>query len=138
MPGKLRSPAPLFTPAEVSYLQSQRLGRLATVGPDGQPHVVPVEFRYNPQTGTIDVGGRGGFARRKKWRDVTDNARVAIVFDDVVVGPPRQVRGLEVRGNAEMLASGGETIIPGFDLEVFRIRPVRVVSWGINTAEDAG
>jgi hypothetical protein len=36
----------IFTPAEKVYLQSQRLGRLATVGPDGQPHVVPVGFRY--------------------------------------------------------------------------------------------
>jgi nitroimidazol reductase NimA-like FMN-containing flavoprotein (pyridoxamine 5'-phosphate oxidase superfamily) len=36
-----------FTPDEIAYLQSQRLGRLATVGPDGQPHVVPVSFRYN-------------------------------------------------------------------------------------------
>ena len=37
-----------FTPAEIAYLQSQRLGRLATIGLDGQPHVVPVAFRYNP------------------------------------------------------------------------------------------
>ena len=36
-----------FTDAEISYLKIQRLGRLATVGPDGQPHVVPVGFRYN-------------------------------------------------------------------------------------------
>jgi hypothetical protein len=29
-----------FTSAELAYLQSRRLGRLATVGPDGHPHVV--------------------------------------------------------------------------------------------------
>ncbi len=39
-----------FTPDEIAYLQGQRLGRLATVGPDGQPHVVPVSFRYNQPT----------------------------------------------------------------------------------------
>jgi hypothetical protein len=38
-----------FTQAEIEYLQSQRLGRLATAGPDGRPHVVPVGFRYNPE-----------------------------------------------------------------------------------------
>ena len=26
----------VFTPAEIKYLQSQRLGRIATVGPDGR------------------------------------------------------------------------------------------------------
>ena len=46
----------VFTPAEIAYLQSQRLARIATAA-DGQPHVVPVAFRYNPETDTIDVGG---------------------------------------------------------------------------------
>ena len=36
-----------FSDAEISYLKSQRLGRIATAGPDGQAHVVPVGFRYN-------------------------------------------------------------------------------------------
>ncbi|MFL5881601.1 MAG: pyridoxamine 5'-phosphate oxidase family protein, partial [Actinomycetota bacterium] len=31
-----------FTPPEIAYLTSQGLARLATVGPDGRPHVVPV------------------------------------------------------------------------------------------------
>jgi pyridoxamine 5'-phosphate oxidase family protein len=32
-----------FTDAEVAYLHSERrLARLATVGPDGTPHVTPV------------------------------------------------------------------------------------------------
>jgi hypothetical protein len=29
-----------FTDAEISYMKTQRLGRLATDGADGQPHVV--------------------------------------------------------------------------------------------------
>ncbi len=36
-----------FTSAELTYLQSQRLGRLATVNEKGDLHVVPVGFRYN-------------------------------------------------------------------------------------------
>ena len=32
-------------------------------GPDHQPHVVPVRFRYNPETDTIDIGGHQ-FAKR--------------------------------------------------------------------------
>jgi len=37
-----------FTDAQTGYLASQRLGRLATIGPDGSPQVKPVGFRYNP------------------------------------------------------------------------------------------
>ena len=35
----------VFTEAELEYFAGQRLGRIATVGPDGQPHVVPTSFR---------------------------------------------------------------------------------------------
>jgi pyridoxamine 5'-phosphate oxidase family protein len=120
-----------FTPAEIAYFQSQRLARIATVGPDGQPHVVPVGFRYNAETDTIDIGGHG-FVGRKKYRDVQRNSRVAVVVDDLASVSPWTPRGIEVRGEAEVLETGGEAIGPGFDPQLFRIRPRRVVSWGIN------
>ncbi len=120
----------VFTPAEIAYLQSQRLGRLATVSPDGQPHVVPVGFRYNPATDTIDIGGHD-FARRKKYRDVQRNPRVAFVVDDIRSVNPWMVRGIEIRGEAEVLETGGQDILPGFDPQMFRIRPKRINSWGI-------
>ena len=46
-----------FTEAEIGYLASQPLGRLATIQPDGSPQVKPVGFQYNPRLGTIDVTG---------------------------------------------------------------------------------
>jgi pyridoxamine 5'-phosphate oxidase family protein len=46
-----------FTPEEIVYLQSQRFGRLATVSPTGELHVVPVTFRYHPEYESIDIGG---------------------------------------------------------------------------------
>ena len=119
-----------FTPAEIAYLQSQRLGRLATVGPDGQPHVVPVGFRYNPELDTIDIGGHD-FAKRKKFRDVQRNSRVAFVIDDIRSVNPWRVRGIEIRGEAQVLEAGGKDIMPGFDPEMFRIKPKRIVSWGV-------
>jgi pyridoxamine 5'-phosphate oxidase family protein len=36
-----------FTEEELAYLKSQPLARIATVGPDGQPDVVPVGFEYD-------------------------------------------------------------------------------------------
>src|SRR5438093_12369053 len=102
----------VFTPLGLAYLKSQRLGRLATVGSDEQPHVVPVGFRYNPELDTIDIGGHD-FAKRKKFRDVQRNPRVAFVVDDLASITPWRVRGIEIRGTAAMLSSGGERAGPG-------------------------
>jgi len=121
-----------FSPAEINYLQSQFLGRIATVGSDGQPHVVPVGFRYNPEYDTVDIGGHD-FAKRKKFRDVRQNPHVAFVVDDVASVNPWRVRGIEIRGEAEILETGGQNVRPGFAAEMFRIRPTRVISWGLET-----
>ena len=57
-----------FTQKEIEYLNSQRLGRMATVNKQGDPHVVPVSFRYNPDTETIDIGGLN-MGKTKKYRE---------------------------------------------------------------------
>jgi pyridoxamine 5'-phosphate oxidase family protein len=119
-----------FTAAEIDYLRSQRLGRLATVGRGRQPHVVPVGFRYNEALDTIDIGGHD-FAKRKKFRDVQENPKVAFIVDDLASISPWVVRGIEIRGDAEILETGGEEFGRGFDREMFRIAPRRIVSWGI-------
>ncbi|WP_312911820.1 pyridoxamine 5'-phosphate oxidase family protein [Natronosalvus caseinilyticus] len=67
-----------FTKPEIDYLNGQRLGRLATIGPENQPHVVPVGFRYDVETDTIQIGGRN-LTETKKFHDVERNPRVAFV-----------------------------------------------------------
>src|SRR5215469_14380629 len=94
----------VFTDKELEYLAGQRLGRIATVGPDGQPHVVPTSFRYNPEHDAIDVGGLR-MSQTKKLRDVQRTGRASIVIDDVL--PPWQPRMIEVRGTAAVVPSGG-------------------------------
>jgi pyridoxamine 5'-phosphate oxidase family protein len=118
----------VFTPAELAYLASQRLGRLATIGPDGAPHVVPVGFRYNAETDTIDIGGHG-MGSSRKWHDVASEPRVAFVVDDVV--PPWRPRLLEIRGVATPLTTGGAAPGRGFDAALIRIAPTRIVSYGV-------
>jgi pyridoxamine 5'-phosphate oxidase family protein len=118
----------VFSDAELNYLGSQRLGRLATVGHDGMPHVVPVAFRYNPDADSIDIGGHD-FAKRKKFRDVKRTGMAALVVDDVL--PPWQPRAVEVRGQALTLDSGGKAINEGFDDPIIRITPSRIVPWGL-------
>src|SRR6266508_3443342 len=99
-------PMSVFTQAEITYLNSQILGRLATVGPSGEPHVVPVGFRYNAELETIDIGGHD-FAKRKKFRDVGRNPKVAFVVDDLASVDPWRARGIEIRGEAEVRDAGG-------------------------------
>jgi len=119
-----------FTEREVEYLREQRLGRLATVSASGSPHVVPVAFRYNPELGAIDVGGHN-LSQSKKFRDAGETGRVAFVVDDVL--PPWRARGVEVRGRAEVFGDGGGEVGPGFDDELIRIFPERIVGWGIDS-----
>ena len=46
-----------FSDAELAFLRRARLGRLATIGPDGAPQVRPVGFVVDAETGTIDIAG---------------------------------------------------------------------------------
>ena len=122
----------VFTESEIAYLRSQRLGHLATIGPDGMPHVVPVTFRYNPEQDTIDIGGHR-FAERRKYRDMQRDPRAAFVVDDVL--PPWRPRMIEVRGTVEF-AMDGKSIVRDFADESVRIRPQRVVAFGIDGDQD--
>ncbi|MDG6101798.1 PPOX class F420-dependent oxidoreductase [Dactylosporangium aurantiacum] len=117
-----------FTAKEVQYLRSQQLGRLATVGADGTPHNVPVGYRYNADLGTIDITGRD-LRRSRKYRDVQAGSRVAFIVDDLPSTAPIVARGLEVRGTAEALTG---------DEDLIRVRPVRIVTWGIEADWQAG
>jgi PPOX class F420-dependent enzyme/OxyR family protein len=119
-----------FSPGEIAFLESQRLGRIATVGRTGELHVVPVRFMYNPTLDAIDVTGRF-IGQSKKYRDVQDDVRVAFVADGV--SDSGQVCGVEVRGRAAAVATGGDAITAGADPEFIRIAPTRIVSWGIDT-----
>jgi pyridoxamine 5'-phosphate oxidase family protein len=117
-----------FTDREIEYLTErapERLGRIATVGRDGTPHVVPVGWRFNREHDAIDVGGMA-LTRSKKFRDVRRNGRASIVIDDLVSVDPWQPRGVEVRGRAEAIEG---------DRPRIRIHPERIVSWGLQSED---
>lgn len=127
-----------FTDLELAYLRGERddgapgltwrrrLARLATVGPDGMPHVMPVGWSLDREATAIEITGLD-LVRSKKFRDVLQTGRAALVIDDVL--PPWQPRGVEIRGRAEA--------IPGGNRPRIRIRPVRIVSWGLEEGVDA-
>ena len=123
MRARLSHPMSAFNEQELAYLHGdRRLGRVATVGKDGTPHVAPVGWSYNADTDTIDIGGRN-FAASKKYRDVARSGRGAIVIDDLATVDPWRPRGIEVRGHAQALS----------DPPLIRIHPDRVISWGLET-----
>src|SRR5579884_3218764 len=118
----------VFTRAELRYLTGgQQLGRLATVGADGTPHVVPVGWIYNAAAETIDVSGYE-LEQSKKFRDVRRTGRAAIVIDDLESIDPWRPRGIEVRGRAEAIA---------LPTPLIRLHPERIVSWGLGPGRSA-
>lgn len=122
-----------FTQPELDYLAATRLGRLATAQPDGTLQCNPVDFRYNPATGTIDIGGYG-MAASRKYRNLAHNPRVAFVVDDIASHEPWRVRCLEIRGLAETIADPVDSVVGagiGLHGPIIRIHPRRIISFGI-------
>jgi len=123
----------MFTEKEVEYLNSQRLGRLATVTPDGGAHVVPTGFRLSEDGTAIEVGGHKLAERRPLYlRNIEVNPSVAFVVDDLASVSPWSPRGVTIRGRAEIHAEGGRRLGPGFDAMLIRITPDRITSWGLD------
>jgi pyridoxamine 5'-phosphate oxidase family protein len=99
----------VFTAAELDFLRSQRLARLATVGPSGWPHVVPVMYAMNDD-GSLDFDVDG-----VKLRNLQAKPRAAMVVD--AMGPKR---GIAMQGHVELIAP-----------ERARLHPARKFAWGL-------
>jgi pyridoxamine 5'-phosphate oxidase family protein len=99
----------VFTPSELEFLRSQRIARLATAGPSGWPHVVPVMYSMTEDGAfEFDVDG-------VKLRNLRSDLRAAMVVD--AMGPKR---GVSMQGRAELIGP-----------ERARLAPDRKFSWGL-------
>lgn len=99
----------VLSSAELEFLRSQRIGRFATVGPSGWPHVAPVMYAVDDEGALeFDVDG-------VKLRNLTAEPRAAMVVD--AMGPKR---GVALQGHARLIAP-----------ERARLEPVRKFSWGL-------
>ena len=99
----------VLSTAELEFLRSQRIGRFATVGPSGWPHVAPVMYAVDDEGALeFDVDG-------VKLRNLTAEPRAAMVVD--AMGPKR---GIALQGRARLIAP-----------ERARLEPVRTFSWGL-------
>lgn len=118
----------MFTQAELDYLATQPIGRLATASPDGQVQNNPTNFFVDD--GTIVIGGHA-LGSSKKFRNVQRGSTAAFVVDDVATVDPWVPRGIEIRGTAVALTDH-EPPLPYFSREIIRITPVKIVSWGLD------
>ena len=98
-----------FTSGELEFLRSQRIARLATVGPSGWPHVVPVMYSID-EAGALEFDVDG-----VKLRNLSSEPRAALVVD--AMGPKR---GVAIQGKAELIAP-----------ERARLTAVKKFSWGL-------
>jgi pyridoxamine 5'-phosphate oxidase family protein len=118
----------VFSEPELEYLTGgRRLARIATVGKDGTPHVVPVGWSYDPELDAIQIGGFD-LKGTKKFKDVLRTGRAAVVIDDLASTDPWRPRGIEIRGRSEAIDQ---------PVAVIRIHPERIVSWGLEGGRNA-
>jgi pyridoxamine 5'-phosphate oxidase family protein len=124
----------MFTDEELAYLESQPIGRLATIQPDGTLQNNPVGFGVNQELGTIDIGGYN-MARSRKFRNVAANGRAGFVVDDVYSTDPWRVRLLEVRGHAEALTEPADASDQMGGSPIIRVHPTRILSIGLEPGD---
>lgn len=128
-----------FSKSEERFLRLNELGRLATISPNGMPHVVPVSYIFQTDAFLIatDYGTR-------KYRNLLANDRVAFVVD---VYKPNL--GVLLQGKAKIVETGPEfrEIYRLFhkkfswvradpwregEAPFVRIEPTNKVSWGLS------
>lgn len=130
-----------LTSAEERFLRDKEIAKLATVGPDLIPHVVPVCYVYTAGIFWVvtDYGTR-------KFRNLKRNRGIALLVD---VGSYSN-RGIMIQGRAEIVEKGKEfskiygVFFKRFDwvraepwkegeAPFLRIKPLRKVSWGLGS-----
>jgi nitroimidazol reductase NimA-like FMN-containing flavoprotein (pyridoxamine 5'-phosphate oxidase superfamily) len=128
-----------FSNVEKRFIQRNEVGKLATVGPDGIPHVVPVCYIYKAEAFWVATD----YATRK-YRNLLKHNGIALLID---VGSYSS-RGLLIQGRARIIEKGAEFLkiysvfFKKFDwvradpwkeneAPFIRIDPMRKVSWGL-------
>lgn len=116
----------VFTEAEIAYLASQRMARIATSSASGQPDVAAVTFAVD---GDTIVSGGFDITKTVRYGNLRANPRAAIVIDDLATVTPWAPRGVKVRGSVTIEGEPGALRL--------RIVPQVVWSWGINMGAES-
>lgn len=138
----------MLSTAERQFLESRRIGHLATADPRAMPHVVPVCFAIAADGDalyvTIDAKPKGDPMRLKRLRNLALNPAAAFVADRWDEDWAR-LGWVMLRGPAEILTAGAEhdnaqallrrrysqyRAMDLAPLPVIAVRIERVASWG--------
>jgi PPOX class probable F420-dependent enzyme len=94
--------------AVAEFIGAARVGRLGTVGADGQPLVVPICYAFDGAAlfSAIDAKPkRAGGRRLRRVRNIAENPRVSVAIDHYEEDWSR-LRYVIIQGSAEILDSG--------------------------------
>jgi pyridoxamine 5'-phosphate oxidase family protein len=123
----------MLSEAETRYLKTQRLARIATVSPKGEPEVSPVAFEYDGRYFYVGSHDQSIFFRTRRYKNIkAGNNRVSLVIDDLESVNPWKPRGIKIRGTAEIVERAGMFGSGSY----FQIAPKVTVSWGIEPSKE--
>lgn len=127
------------------FMHEERTCRVATVGADGTPHVMPLWFVWHDRSVWLN-----SIVKSQRWTDLTRDPHVAVVVD---AGHDfHELRGVEVRGTIEQVGDVPRTtraqpelveperlmarkysrsgeFVPDGRHAWLRVRPTKLVSW---------
>ena len=126
------------------FLASERTCRVASIGRDGSPHVTPLWFAWDGSSLWLT-----SIVRSQRWSDLQRDNRVSVIVD--AGGPFTELRGVELRGVAEVVGEVPRTGEPVPELETpeqlfgdkyaggrmhhdgrhawLKVTPAKIVSW---------
>ena len=135
-------------PAEVAFVQAQRVAHLATADAEGNPHVVPVCYAFDGTRFFLPLDEkpkRVGDHALRRMRNIEQRPQVTLLVDRYAEDWSR-LAYLLVRGRVTLLAPSDPAHAPALRLlreryeqyrtmaleerAVIAIVPERVVSWG--------
>lgn len=112
----------MFSEKELAYLRAQKLLRLGTVAPDGQPDVDAVVFEFDGQY--FYISGHTLQTSRKYKNVAAGHTKVSLIIDDDETGKPR---GIKLHGIARIVRRTGKF----GDTDYLEVRPTVSWHWGI-------
>jgi pyridoxamine 5'-phosphate oxidase family protein len=119
----------MFNEAELDYLKSQPVARIATATTKGRPNVATVGFEFDGKYFYVGSIQQEILHKSPKYRNIkSGNKQVALTIDDIVSVEPWSVRGIRVNGVADIVVREGEFGAGDY----VRIKPEVSWSWGIS------
>jgi PPOX class probable F420-dependent enzyme len=93
-----------------TFIESQRVGRLATVDEHGRPHAVPVCFALADDViySVIDEKPKRAGAKLRRLRNIEANPNVVLLLDVYDDADWSRLRYVQLRGRARIIESGEE------------------------------